>query len=86
MRKITSLLVCLVVMLAIAAPAYAQTATQDTYQGLAGAQQGGGESGGGGGGLPFTGIELGLVALVGGGLLATGYALRRASRFRESTP
>jgi hypothetical protein len=85
MRKITSLLACIVVMLVLAVPAYAQTSTQDGYSGLAGQQQGGG-GGGGGGSLPFTGLELGLMALTGAGLVGVGFAVRRASRLRESTP
>ena len=88
MRKITRLLVCAVAILALAAgPAFAQT--EDAYNGLAGAQQGGG---GGeaaatdtGGSLPFTGLELALVAIAGAGLLGVGYAVRRASNPREST-
>jgi hypothetical protein len=86
MRKITSLLACIVVMLVIAVPASAQTSTEDGYSGLAGQQQGGGSAGGGGGSLPFTGLELGLVALTGAGLVGVGFAVRRASRLRESTP
>lgn len=88
MRKITRLLVCAVAILAIAAgPAFAQT--EDAYNGLAGAQQGGGGNAAAtdtGGTLPFTGLELGLVAIAGAGLLGVGYAVRRAANPRESTP
>jgi hypothetical protein len=89
MRKITRLLVCAVAILAIAAgPAFAQT--EDAYNGLAGAQQGGGgdtaAAADTGGSLPFTGLELVLVAIAGVGLLGVGYAVRRASNPRESTP
>jgi hypothetical protein len=89
MRKFTSLFVCLVAVLAIAAPAYAQSVTQDVYQGEAGAQQGGGDTGGAvqaadsGGSLPFTGSELGIVALVGAALVGGGYAMRRVAHFRD---
>jgi hypothetical protein len=88
MRKITRLLVCAVAILALAAgPAFAQT--EDAYNGLAGAQQGGGGSEAAatdtGGSLPFTGLELALVAIAGAGLLGVGYAVRRASNPREST-
>jgi hypothetical protein len=89
MRKITRLLVCAVAILAIAAgPAFAQT--EDAYNGLAGAQQGGGGDNAAaaadtGGSLPFTGLELVLVAIAGAGLLGVGYAVRRASNPREST-
>ena len=88
MRKITMLLACAVAVLALAAPAFAQNATQDTYEGLAGAQQGGGggavEDSSGGGSLPFTGLQLVLIAGAGAGLFGAGLAVRRASRFRES--
>ena len=54
---------------------------------LAGAQQGGGGNAADtGGSLPFTGLELALVAIAGVGLLGVGYAVRRASNPRESTP
>ncbi|HEX2086425.1 MAG TPA: hypothetical protein VHF89_12135 [Solirubrobacteraceae bacterium] len=36
------------------------------------------------GDLPFTGLDLGIVALMGGILLATGLALRRSTRRRPS--
>lgn len=90
MRKLTSVLVCVVVVLAFAAPAFAQDATQDAYNGLAGAQQGGGggdeaaaaaESGSS---LPFTGLQIALIAGAGVGLLGAGVAMRRASHLRES--
>jgi hypothetical protein len=88
MRTITRLLVCAVAIMALAAgPAFAQT--EDAYNGLAGAQQGGGGDAAAadtGGSLPFTGLELGLVAIAGAGLLGVGYAVRRASSTRESTP
>jgi hypothetical protein len=88
MRTITRLLVCAVAIMALAAgPAFAQT--EDAYNGLAGAQQGGGgdeAAADTGGSLPFTGLELGLVAIAGAGLLGVGYAVRRASNTRESTP
>ena len=88
MRKLTSVLVCVVVVLALAAPAFAQNATQDAYNGLAGAQQGGGDGDvaatGTGGSLPFTGLQIALFAGAGAGLLGAGIAMRRASRFRES--
>lgn len=88
MRTITRLLVCAVAIMALAAgPAFAQT--EDAYNGLAGAQQGGGGNAAAadtGGSLPFTGLELGLVAIAGAGLLGVGYAVRRASSTRESTP
>jgi hypothetical protein len=88
MRKLSSVLVCIVVVLALAAPAFAGTPTEDAYNGLAGAQQGGGGDVAGtsdsGGSLPFTGLQIALIAGAGAGLLGAGVAMRRASRFRES--
>ncbi len=89
MRRITSLLICMLFVLALAVPAFGQSPTRDAYQGLAGAGQGG--SGGetvsaDGGSLPFTGLELSLIALAGVGLLGAGIAVRRATRLRESRP
>jgi hypothetical protein len=84
----TLLLVCVVVALALSVPAYAQSPTQDAYEGAAGLAQGG-DSGGQAGGsdgssLPFTGLELAVVALAGAALLGTGFAVRRATHLRES--
>jgi hypothetical protein len=48
-----------------------------------GGSGGGGSGGGGGGDLPFTGLAVGAMAAVGGGLSAAGVAVRRWLR-RES--
>lgn len=89
MRRITSLLVCVLFVLALAVPAYAQTSpTQDAYEGIAGVEQGGGsgnEAASDDGSLPFTGLELAFVALAGVSLLGAGYAVRRATHLRESS-
>ena len=77
------MLVCAVAILALAAPAFAQT--EDAYNGLADAQQGGGSptvTSDSGSSLPFTGLELGLVAAMGLGLLGAGVAVRYAVRGR----
>ena len=42
-----------------------------------GGSGGGGSGGGGGGNLPFTGLAVGAIAAVGGGLSAAGVAVRR---------
>jgi hypothetical protein len=87
MRKITTFLAVALASLAVAAPAFAQSATEDAYRGVAATQQF--DNGGTGGtgatttssdSLPFTGLELGLIALVGAGLLGAGFAIRRVSR------
>jgi hypothetical protein len=77
-----------VLALMVAGSALAQTPTGDTYGGLAGIAQGpsGGNAGGSaaaadtGGELPFTGLELGVFAVIGAGLLGTGIVLRRTLR------
>ena len=81
---------CVLALMA-AGTAFAQTPTGDTYGGLAGISQGSAGGGGGGAGnnataantsgqLPFTGLELGVFALVGAGLIGTGLVLRRTLR------
>jgi hypothetical protein len=86
--KLTLLATC-VLALMVAGTAYAQTPTGDTYGGLAGVAQGpsGGDTGGqaavadtSGAELPFTGLELGVFAIIGAGLLGTGLVLRRTLR------
>jgi hypothetical protein len=77
-----------VLALSVAGSAFAQTPTGDAYGGLAGVQQGPGDNGGptvttsDSGTLPFTGLELGVFALVGAGLLGTGLIMRRTLRSR----
>jgi hypothetical protein len=88
MRKITLFVAVALMSLALSAPAYGQSATEDAYSGAAGAQQfsgdGTGTSGTGtvsdSGTLPFTGLELALMAAAALGLLGTGIVVRRASR------
>jgi hypothetical protein len=77
-----------VLALSVAGSAFAQTPTGDAYGGLAGVQQGPGDNGSptattsDSGTLPFTGLELGVFALVGAGLLGTGLIMRRTLRSR----
>jgi hypothetical protein len=84
--------VCVVLLFA-APTALAQTSAQSGYSTPAGNVQqrlGGADDARrsstvvvenrGGGSLPFTGLDLGLVAAVGGLLLATGYVVRRLGR------
>lgn len=84
-RKITSFAIVAVMLMAISAPAFGQAnATQDTYGNQAGALQGGGggtspSAADTGGSLPFTGLELTAMIIVGLGLAGTGYMIRRAS-------
>jgi hypothetical protein len=90
--KLTLVASC-VLALMLAGTAYAETPTGDTYGGLAGIAQG--PSGGDNaeepavaaeaaadtsGELPFTGLQLGVFAVVGAGLLGTGLILRRTAR------
>jgi len=81
--------------LVVAAPAYAQSATSDTYAGKGGgivgtvnsgkgpsapAQQVQVASESGNGSLPFTGLDIGLLALGGVALVGVGVGLRRFAR------
>jgi hypothetical protein len=79
----------LCVALVAAAPAYAESSVQDGYSQPAGKVQqqlGGGHerhdptAEGEGGNLPFTGLDVALVAAAGGVLLAMGFGIRRISR------
>jgi hypothetical protein len=75
-------------MLVAAGPAgAAETATEDAYGGLAGAQQGGGDVSGatGGGSLPFTGAEITLIVVVALALIATGFVMRHLAKSRTQT-
>lgn len=86
----TSLSAALVVAVVLAAPAFAQTATQDGYGTAAGtvqAQVDDGSSGpvavsgdAGGGGLPFTGVDVALLACAGVLLVGAGICLQRLTR------
>jgi hypothetical protein len=84
------------VALAVAAPAYAQNAVSDVYAGRGGGIVGTVESGNGptastpqqvqatnpsgNGSLPFTGLDVGLLALGGVALVGVGVGLRRFAR------
>ena len=79
-------------LVAPVAAAVAQTPSQDAYAGALGEQVGGGVPAAGveqagnqvvnasGGGLPFTGLDLVVIVLIGLTLVAVGAALRHASR------
>jgi hypothetical protein len=88
--KAIVLLICLVGALALAAPAMAQSVGTDAYGGgVQGVQSSGGNgdvssgtgakaaSNSNSGGLPFTGLEVGVVLAGGVLLLGTGLAVRR---------
>ena len=85
-------------MLVLGGTALAQDSpTQDAYGGVLGnevensgdttanVQEVGGNSGGESGSLPFTGLQVGLVALVGIGLVSLGFAMRRGTRRPPAT-
>jgi hypothetical protein len=91
--RLTSILAILVVALVVAAPAFAQTASQNGYSGPGGQVQAQvddeanapvavAESGGGGGGgsLPFTGLDVALLAGAGLLLAGAGIGMRRLTR------
>lgn len=72
-----------------ATAAVAQTPVEGVYGGDGGGLQGeveGGASGGAAGVLPFTGMDLALMAVAAGLLIATGLVIRRVSRSKTVTP
>jgi hypothetical protein len=93
MRSFLVVLIAAFVLGGIATTASAQSPTRDAYGGALGEQVGGGGSGPSGGAgdatlvsqgqagssLPFTGLDLGLVVLIGAGLVGLGFGLRRAT-------
>ena len=89
-RKITLFVAIALASLALSAPAFGQSATEDAYTGAAGAQQFSGDanepavtgtvSDSDSGTLPFTGLELALMGAAGLALVGTGLAVRRAAR------
>ena len=90
MKRLALLTVVVALALFTAAPAFAASAASDGYGGEGGGVLG--ASGGGGNGsppaqvvdtggsLPFTGLDLGLLALGGCALVGVGVGLRRLSR------
>ena len=75
---------------AFAAPAVAQTPSQDAYSSLVEQQQTLGSDGPNDGptasssdALPFTGLDLGLGLVVGLGLVGVGLVLRRSARLND---
>lgn len=91
MRRTFAVLAVALMSLAFASSALAQSATEDAYQGAAGVQQFGGPGNGdsqlvastspeSSSSLPFTGLDLGLVAIAGIALVGTGLIVRRTSR------
>jgi hypothetical protein len=95
MKRLALLMAVVAVALAVAAPAYAQNAVSDTYAGKGGGIVGTVDSGNGpsastpqqvqavsndNGSLPFTGLDIGLLALGGVALVGVGAGLRRFAR------
>jgi hypothetical protein len=95
MKRLALLMAVVAVALAVAAPAYAQNAVSDAYAGKGGGIVGTVDSGNGpsastpqqvqavsndSGSLPFTGLDIGLLALGGVALVGVGAGLRRFAR------
>ncbi len=90
--RLTSMLAILVLALALAAPAFAQPSSQDGYTDQAGQVQAQvdeessapvavtGSGGGGGGSLPFTGLDVALIAGAGVLLVGAGIGMQRLTR------
>ena len=98
MRTVTSIFAALILVLALATTASAQTSVQG-YNNRAGqiqseVEQGGGNvttpvsaqggGGGGGGSLPFTGLDIALLVGAGGLLVVAGLGMRRLTRAPRS--
>lgn len=100
LKRTVVLTAVLALAMAMAAPAFAGSATQDGY-GEVGAQVQGqvqtdteddqavvatvSDDSGGGGSLPFTGLGLAVIAGTGAALLAAGFAMRHLARRPGST-
>jgi hypothetical protein len=96
MKRLALLMVVVALaFVAAAVPAYGQSAVTDSYGGHGGGILGAVNSGGGGNGsppapaqvqtasggsLPFTGLDIGLLALGGSALVGVGIGLRRIAR------
>jgi hypothetical protein len=93
MKRLAMLTVVVALVLAaVAAPAFGQGAVTDSYGGQGGGVLGAVDSGGGNGtpptqvqttesgSLPFTGLDIGLLALGGCALVGVGVGLRRIAR------
>ena len=91
MKRLALLMAVVAVALALAAPAYAQNAVSDAYAGKGGGIVGTVEGGNGpstpqqvqassNDSLPFTGLDIGLLALGGIALVGVGVGLRRFAR------
>ena len=94
MKRLALLMAVVAIALAVAAPAYAQNAVSDAYAGKGGGIVGTVDSGDGPtastpqqvqvtsseGSLPFTGLDIGLLALGGVALVGVGVGLRRYAR------
>lgn len=94
MKRLALVMAVVAVALAAAVPAYGQSSVTDTYSGHSGGVLGAVNNNGGGGGngptaqvratsggsLPFTGLDIGLLAIGGGALVGVGIGLRRLAR------
>ena len=94
MRPFLAILLATFLVGGFAATASAQSPTQDAYGGVLGEQVGGGDNAAGdvagetvavtqaqaSGSLPFTGLDLTVVVLIGAALVGLGFSLRWASR------
>lgn len=91
MKRLALLMAVVALALVVAVPAYGQSAVSDTYGGKGGGVVGTVDSGNGptaptqtvsssDGSLPFTGLDVGLLALGGVALVGVGVGLRRFAR------
>ena len=87
-RAIVMMVVVALAMTAVATPAMAQSSTAGGYDesrvlGEISETNNNGNDNGNGSSLPFTGLDLGIVALMGAGLLGTGLVIRRSASSRS---
>lgn len=93
MKRLALIAVVALTLFVVAAPAFGQSAVSDTYGGKGGGIVGTVDSGNGPsasvpqqtvssekGSLPFTGLDIGLLALGGVALVGVGVGLRRVAR------
>ncbi len=84
MRTKLFVVMAMVFTLSLAGTAMAQNATQDAYGGVLGNEDASDDGTvavtQGADSLPFTGLEVGLIALAGFGLVTLGFAMRRSTR------
>jgi hypothetical protein len=84
MKTFTVWIAAVAMALALASPAFGQSSVEGYNDSAGQVQAEVNSSGGGGGSLPFTGLDVALLAAAGGVLAAVGLGMRRLTRGPES--